>query len=204
MNYPGNSNKTKTGNKEQKKVTKVIQGKTKVRKKSEMKKVMNSIISDEVGSIKNYAIYEVIIPTVVDTISQLIKGSIDMMFYGKTGDYRRGGYGAAPRSNVTRVSYGKYYDDRREPRTTSATRQYSYDDITFETKSDAEIVLQNMDDILEEYGVVRVSDIFDLAGQSGNVDTNFNYGWTNLRSATVERNRYGEWYIRLPRPCCIK
>lgn len=186
-----------------KEVTKVVKGGVKVKKKSEMKKIANSIISEECKSIKEYAIYEVIVPVVKETISQLVKGSIDMLFFGEvrsTSSRSRSG------NNASRVSYRDYYDDRRDRDRDSRRRDpvYSYDDITFEYKEDAEEVLNRMDEIVDQYGAVSVSDLFELAGRTGNGYTDNNYGWTSIRSATVERLGHNEYIIRLTRPKHIK
>ena len=109
--YPNNSNRNREEKKE-KKVEKVVtKGSVKTKKQSELKKIAGNIISEEAKSIKDYAIYDVVIPVIKDTITQLIKGSIDMLFYGEVrssrGSYYRG-------NNATRVSYRDYYALRRD------------------------------------------------------------------------------------------
>lgn len=208
-NYTGNSIKDRDIKKKAEpkaEVKKVVKGKASTKKKSEISKIASTMISEEVKTIKEYAIYEVVIPVIKDTITQLVKGSIDMLFYGevRSGSTSRR---SSSSSNVSRVSYRDYYDDnkrddRRDPRRT-ATR-YSYDDITFEFKEDADAVLLSMDEIIETYGVVTVADLFDLAGVTGNGYTDQNYGWTSTRSASIERNRDGEFYVKLQRPSPIR
>ena len=61
-----------------------------------------------------------------------------------------------------------------------------------------------MDDIVEQYGVVTVADLFDLAGVSGNGYTDQNYGWTSTNSADIFRDRDGAYRIKLLRPSPIK
>lgn len=206
-----NDVKSKDGVRENTKhVTKVIKKTAKTKKKSELSKIANTIISEECRSLKEYAIYEVLIPVVKDTISELVKGSIDMIFYGEV---RRGSSNRGGRSgtNSSKVSYRDFYDDRSGSRRISERRdddrrrqRYSYDDIIFETREDANDVLTRMDEIVEQYGVVTVADLFDLAGISGNGYTDQNYGWTSTRSASVERNRANEYYLKLQRPSNIK
>lgn len=206
INYSNNSLKNRGQNNQEKtEVKKVVKGAVKKRKKSEFSKITSSIISEEAKSIKEYAIYEVVIPVIKDTITQLIKGSIDMLFYGEvraTNARGRGGFG-----NASKVSYTSFYEDRngRDRDTRRAgSGVFSCDDIEFDYKEDADEVLNRMDEIVEQYGVVRVADLFELAGVSGNGHTDQNYGWTTTRSAEVCRNRYGTYYIKLPRPSCIR
>lgn len=202
-NYVNNSLKNRENHQDQKKqVVKVVKGEAKTKKKSELSKIASNIISEEAKSIKEYAIYDVVIPVVKDTITQLIKGSIDMLFYGEV---RSSSSSRRNSSNASRVSYRDYYDDRSIRRDLSRTStRYSYDDITFEYRQDAEEVLNRMDEIVEQYGVVTVADLFDLAGITGNGYTDQNYGWTSTRSASVERNRHGEFILKLQRPSSIR
>ena len=73
--YTGNSLKSREAaeNKpEEKKVEKVVKGTAKVKKKSELYKIASSIVCDEVTSVKEYIIYDVIIPAIRDTISDIV------------------------------------------------------------------------------------------------------------------------------------
>ena len=183
-------------------VQKVVKGKTKVKKESEIAKIGKSIISDECKSIKEYAIYDVLVPVVKDTISQLVKGAIDMIFYGEVKPQKGGSRGG---SGYSKVSYSDYYDrpsrktpDRRLP------ERASYDNVSFESRNDAIEVLERMDEIVEQYGVVRVADLFEMAGMTGNGPTDNNYGWYSTKNASVERDRYGDYYIKIGRPAALR
>ena len=203
-NYTSNSIKSREQKEEKKEITKVVKGKTKTKKKSGLSKITGNIISEESGSIKEYAIYEVIIPVVKDTISQLVKGSIDMLFYGEV---RSSSSRSSRSTNATKVSYRDFYEDRRNDRGRDERRtnnRMSYDDIMFDNQQDANEVLNRMDEIVEQYGVVTVADLFDLAGVTGNGYTDQNYGWTSTSSASVERNREGDYFLKLQRPNNIR
>ena len=54
-----------------------------------------------------------------------------------------------------------------------------------------------MDEMMETYGQVRVADMYDLVGITGEYTDN-NYGWTNIRNAEVVRVRDG-YKIKMPR-----
>ena len=85
-----------------------------------------------------------------------------------------------------------------------ASFRQSYDDIEFDTREDAEEVLDRMDELIEQYGIVTVGDLFDLAGVTGNGYTDQNYGWTSVASATIERDRHGGYFIKMTRPSPIR
>ena len=59
-------------------------------------------------------------------------------------------------------------------------------------------------EVVEQYGVVTVADMFELAGITGNGYTDQNYGWTSTRAASVERTRHGDYIIKITRPCNIR
>lgn len=207
-NYTGNSIKNRdnqTENVDKKTVQKVVKGGAKTKKKSEISKIASNMISEEVKSIKEYAIYEVLIPVIKDTIVQLVEGSVNMIFHGEV---RSSSKSSRSSSNASRVSYKDYYDDKRNKDHSRDDRRgatrYSYDDVIFDTRQDAEDVLNRMDEIVEQYGVVTVADLFDLAGITGNGYTDQNYGWTSTRSASVERTRTNEYFLKLQRPSNIR
>ena len=75
---------------------------------------------------------------------------------------------------------------------------FDYDDIIFDTRAEADKVLGCMDDIIDTYGVVRVTDMFDLVGESS-PHTAMNYGWNNIRNAKIVSVRGGGYKIEMPR-----
>ena len=79
--------------------------------------------------------------------------------------------------------------------------RYSYDDIFFDTREEAEEVLSKMDELIELYGVVRVADLYELVGITRDYTDN-KYGWKNIRNARIERTRDG-YAIKLPRALLI-
>ena len=55
-----------------------------------------------------------------------------------------------------------------------------------------------MIDVIEQYNVVSVLDLYDMVDMSAPHTAN-KYGWTNLRNADVVRVRDG-YVIKLPKP----
>ena len=89
----------------------------------------------------------------------------------------------------TRKSERQYQDDRNN--------QFCNNNIVFNSRGDAEAVLMSMDELISQYEVVRVADLYDLAGITGDY-TDYRYGWTDIRSARIERVRDG-YIIRMPK-----
>ena len=196
--YKANSHKVREEQKqevvERKKIEPIAKAKTK--KKSEVKKFADVFIAEDITSVKNYIVNDVLIPAAKKAISDIITNGIDMILYGEArGKDRR-------RDSGSRVSYTKYYErDRDRDRDYDRRRErrsvYDYDDIILDTRREAEDVLNRMDDLIDAYGMVSVADLYDLVGVTGNYTDN-KYGWTNLRNAEVRRTRDG-YLIKLPK-----
>lgn len=194
--YKANSHRVKEEQKSKEVVKKDIQpvAKAKTKKKSEVKKFADVFIAEDITSVKDYIVNDVLIPAAKKAISDIITNGIDMILYGeaKGRDRRRDG--------GSRVSYTKYYErdrDRDYDRGRTRRSVYDYDDIILDTRGEAEDVLNRMDDLIDAYGMVSVADLYDLVGVSGNYTDN-KYGWTNLRNAEVRRTRDG-YLLKLPK-----
>lgn len=180
---------------EEKKVEKVVTGVVKTKKKSKINNFMGNIISEDAKSVKTYVFGEVLIPAIKKAISDIVTDGIDIILYGES-------RGRNKRSTADRVSYRNYYDDRgtrprMNERQAIMAGSYSYDDIILSSRGEAEDVLARMDELMDTYGLVRVADLYDLVGITGNYTDN-KYGWTNIRNADIIRVRDG-YMIKMPR-----
>lgn len=181
------SNSHKSKELAQKKVEKVVTGNVRTKKKSDIQKFASIFVPEDVNSVKDYILMDVIVPLIKKAISD----TVEVILYpgGKKGS-----------SNASKISYREYYDrDRRRDYSTSRVRSgYDFDDIIFDTRGEAEQVLSSMDDLIDVYGTVSVADLYDLAGITGRNYTDNKYGWTDIRTARVVRVREG-YTLELPR-----
>lgn len=195
MDYKGNSHRGKEETSTEvvptKKVERVATGKT--RKKNEVRKLTDAFISEDVHSVKDYILQDVLIPAVKKAVVEMVESGIYMLIYGESKAKSRDS-----RQN-SRVSYTKYYqrDQDYERGTRTRVRGYDYDDIILDTRRDAEEVLDRMQDLVDTYGMVSVADLYDLVGISGSYTDN-KYGWVHLRGADVQRVRDG-YLLKLPK-----
>lgn len=199
--YAPNSHKSKETSTavstDDKKVKKVVAGKVRTKKKSEMSKFKDVFIAEDAQNVKSYIFMDVLVPAVKKAISDIVRDGIDMILYGDTKRSSRS-------SNSSYVSYRDYSNrdrDRRDDRRTVRSG-FDFEDIIFETRGDAEEVRSLMDELLDQYQVVSVADLYDLAGMSSPYTAN-KYGWTNLRNAEVVRVRDG-YMLKLPKALPIK
>lgn len=196
--YPDNSHSARERKQDkssppEKKLEKVVSGGTKTRKKSEVKKFANIFVPEDVENVKSYILMDVVVPGIKNAIAD----AVSIFLFGETG--RLGGR----RDKGSRVSYQKYYDDRRDDRREygrprPAAAGFDYDDIIFETRGDADLVLDQLESAIANYGLASVADLYDLAGITCHSYTANKYGWTDIRTAKVIRIRDG-YTLQLPR-----
>ena len=194
-NYGTNSNRSKenipeTETREEKKIEKVVSGQVKVKKKN---KLAEAFIKEDMGNVKDYIFIDVIVPAIKNLILDTTTNALSMLLNGETRSRSRSG-------GTSYVNYRGMYDNGRPApsRGGDYRRGFDFDDIIFSSRADAEEVLSQMYDILDQYHSVRVTDFYELAGVTGDYTGN-RYGWTDLRSASVDRDRDG-YIVRLPRP----
>lgn len=196
--YKPNSKLSKAAANDEKKVEKVTTGTVKTKKKSEFQRVVDAFVSEEASNVKNDLLMDVFIPAVKKMLYDMVTTGMDKIFYGRNGSGKSA-------SGGTRTNYVSYSNKDYGPRVADVNRGragYLFDDIIFDNRGDAEGVLSRMDEIVDTYGMVSVADLYEMAGVSGRY-TDCNYGWTNIRSATVDRVRDG-YIIRLPRAIALK
>lgn len=198
--YKSNSHRSKEETKvvdAKPQVAKVTTGSTKKKKKSEVSKFASTFLAEDVTNVRSYVIEEVLIPAAKKALADIVTNGIDMLLYGEVRSKNK--------DKGSKVSYSGYYsrkDGRERERDRDGSRRksrngYDYEDIIFDTRGDAESVLDSMFELLDKYEVVSVGDFYDLAGISGNYIDN-KFGWTSLRNADVRRTRDG-FAIELPR-----
>lgn len=182
--------------KEEKRVEKVVKGKVTTKKKSEIRKFTDGLIKEDLGNVGSFALKEVLIPAAKKAISDIVTNGIDMILYGESGKTKK-------RSSGNYVSYNGYSDrDRRDRRDSARTKsRFDFDDIIFETRAEAMMVVNQMEEVIERYGFVTVGDFYDMADLTAPY-TAEKYGWTSIRTADVVRIRDG-YIIKLPRAMAI-
>lgn len=196
MDYQPNSHKSKEetalAKKEEKRVQKVVSGKAKT-KKNGARKLTDIFISEDAGNVKSYIFMDVLVPAIKKAISDIVTDGVAMILYGETGGRKT--------KSSSRVSYRSYYDDRRDDRRDrdrfESRGRFDYDDVVFESRGEAELVREQMVELIERYGFVTVADMYDMADLTAPYTAN-KYGWTNIRNAESVRVRDG-YILKLPK-----
>lgn len=190
--YSSNSHKSKAAEIPEKKVEKAITGVAKKKQKGGVRKLTDVFLTEDISSVKNYILMDVVIPAVKKGISDIVTNGIDMLLYGENGSSKK-------QSTASKVSYRSYYESGKERNSQiQRTRPgYNYDDIVLDNRGEAEDVLTRMDELISTYGMVSVADLYDLVGITCNYTDN-KYGWTDVRSASIVRIREG-YLIKMPK-----
>ena len=179
----------------EKKVEKVTTGKVMTKKKSGIAKAANMVFAEDIRSVKRYVIMEVLLPALKRTFLDMVNNGADMLVNGEI---------TRSKSNTpgSKVSYRSFYDRRDDPPRARIDSRYGsaydYDELAFETRGDAERVLATLDEIMDTYKMVKVADLYDASGRTPS-SVMFNYGWTDIHTASVVRTVDGYYMIRLPR-----
>lgn len=198
----------KTSTNDRKKIEPVVTGEVKQRKKSLGRRMAESFTGDDAKGVGEYLIFDVLIPSAKSMLAEAASQGAERLLFGEV---RR----ARPSTSPYRPSYTSYSRprpggvpaDRRgfsapRPEPANASRVGgSYNDILLETRGEAEAVIDGLITVLEEYDVATVNDLYDLVGITGNF-TDEKFGWFDLRSAGVVRDRNG-YILNLPKPTPI-
>lgn len=197
INYPPNSHAYKQGQQQstpaEKSSKKVIQGTAKTKKKGSLSKAGDAFISEDIRNVGSYVLMEVIIPSVKNTIVNVVKDGIEMIFFGEAKRSDR-------KSSSSYVSYSRYSEPRESRREYDRSgARFDYDDIIFETYGEADRVLDKMGEDIQEYGFVTIGDLYEYAGLEAPPYTSVKYGWDSIRYAEIKRVRGGGYGIELPK-----
>ena len=183
----------------EKKAERVTQGAVTTRKKSLGRRFFDIFIDENVSDVKTYLIYDVLVPAIKENIADLINSAVGMLFFGEAS--RRVVRRNNGNSN-SKINYGGYFNGgsrtERMPSYGRSRIAHNFEDVVFETRADAELVLDGLMDILQEYKQVSVADLYDLAGKSTEFTDN-KYGWIELRGARVVGSPTRGYIIDLPR-----
>lgn len=181
--------------KPKKKVEPITHGTRK--KKSKIERASEEFLGDNPRSLGNDIVDDIVIPSIknmisdlVHTIGDVLTGGADRMLYGQTDV----GVGSRySRVGSTKVSYDRV---RNGTRASSALRgappeaSHRMDQVIVNSRVVAESILQQMYDLLQQYGTVTVSDFYNMVDITPtHVDEE--WGWTDLKGSMVRQVRDG-------------
>jgi hypothetical protein len=202
MDLPDNSKMGANREADDIRVRKTIPG-AEIKKKSLGRKFMELMTPADKVDVKGYLVNDVLLPT----IKNAVLTSLDMLlpWGGSMSSYSSPIKRGMQRSRlVDRVSYDRAYRDRdhydRERERYHDDTPNWEEDITFRTYADAKEALRELEYVLDTYGKIRITDLYDLKEKSiGRYGITLrHYGWVDLRG--VQPVRIGDrWALSFPK-----
>lgn len=199
INYSGKPNTPAVSDPEEKhEVKKVTSGIRK--KKSITAKFKETFLSDESDTVGSYIIWDILIPSAKETISDLITGAVNILLFGDAGSRNKSGRGRTLKGGYKDYSTVSSSISRRE--SSDDNRRYgrrnrkSVDDIVICDRQTAMQVLSDMQDLIADYGQCTVADYYDMVDQSWDYPDKY-WGWRDL-SGVRPRPVHGGCVLDLP------
>lgn len=155
-----------------------------------------------------YAIEEVIVPAIKDTLVEALQGGVERLIHGNRGVGRR--TYTTPWSNNNDLGVGRFnYNGVSTPTPANQQQQRSFSqrgrarhdfgELLIPSGPEAHEVIDQMFEILGRYGQVSVGDLLALTGIRPD-HTDEKWGWTDIEGATAIRTRNGMYRLALPKP----
>ena len=187
--------------------TKVINGTAMIGKPKLSKKVINFLFSDKIDSVAEYLAYYILGPSLKDLVFKMGTGALQMALFGGQGgvNYPPMGYNTgfnSARRDPTPYNMMMQYSNPgyAQPQPAIMGQRVSLNDISFDNKDDAWLVLDRMNKEISRYGKVRVADFYTYAGITGQEDnwTLQGNGWYSLNGVSPMLRTDGRWIINFP------
>lgn len=203
VDYPANSQKAKLETPaERAKQDKVVEGVVKQRKPSLASRLVHDFVAEDGGSVWQYVVMEVLLPAAKNTISDVVSQGIERLLYGDARPTRSGSNRPGYTNYSSRaVRSSAPIADPRPQLSRQARAAHDFDEVIIQSRAEAETVIDRLRDLIDQYEVATVSDLYDLVGLTGEF-TDDKWGWYDLRSATVRAIR-GGYLLSLPRTQAI-
>lgn len=186
----------------------------KVEKPTFFQRLKETFIAEDARDVGDFIVWDILIPTVKRTLNDIICGAANRIFLGSTQPYSSNLYrdrgitrvrdrtAGASLVRGTMSSVTNYTSPSPNNRTSV---NFNLNRSSFDDYSEATEVLDEMVNCLEANGFVTVNDYMVMAQYDSVPYTAEEWGWRNLRDASIDRNvRDGKWYIKLPRPQYLK
>lgn len=184
--------------------------KGRLEKKNELVKLADIFVADDMKNILSDVFHERVVPIIKNGLFDIGNYFLGRSLFGQGASNKKRDYPSSGRTtdystkrNTTTTTFGDR--DRITDRSDSkddVIRNMSYNDVCFDTRGEAEEILDDLNDLIDTNGFATVFDFFDDAHMSCDYTLD-NYGWTDLRRAEVVYGRNG-YKIKFPRATSLK
>lgn len=197
MDYQGNSKSEKdiSPKADRPKPEKIVTGEVVSRKKPLSRKFKDLFINADIKSVGSYIFSDVLIPAARNLIVDATNKGVERMMYGDRAVSRRS-YGGgritynSPVERGSRELQSRGYRPSAPSYSRSSSIRQNSEDLVLASREEAELVLERLSDIVNQYSVASVADLNDLVGLPTS-HTDNKWGWEYLSGTTVRQVRDG-------------
>lgn len=203
VNYSSNAASAKKGDKPAGQPAlelNIAAGVAKEKKPSLGKKFREQFAGDSASTVGQYILIDVVVPAVKNLIWDIGSEGLKKFLFGGSNRPSSGVIGASILGSRSGTNYTKYSGGASQQREiTPATRATNdFSDVLVPTRAEGEEVLDQLQNYIDQYGVVSVNDYYAALGISADF-TAVKYGWKSISSAEVRHTREG-YLLVMPRP----
>ena len=209
-NYPGNSKKERAEEAKSEsarpEIKKIVKTSGTVRKASLGSRMREPIDGEGARETGTYVFFDVIIPAVKAMVFDTITQGADRILFGGR-DVIRSGMANAPRTrtNYNQISTkaannypGRNFEGGGREISRAARNNHRFDEILLDSRGEAEMVLDTMQDLISRFQWVSVPEFYSMVDVTAEF-TDEKWGWTNISTAQIRPSR-GKYVILLPSP----
>lgn len=200
--FPPNSETSKRETSKSKDITPVTSGAVR-RKKSLRRQFSETFVAGDAKTAVVYVVMDVLLPTAKDMVVEAVSQGFEKLMFG---DSRRSRRSTHPYSGPTgHVQYNRYsqgtgsrFSGPQRAMSRQARARHDFDDIVIDDRAEAEEVIDNLYELVSQYGAATIADLYELVGL-GSTHVDHRWGWTSLEGSGVSRIRDG-YLLDLPDP----
>lgn len=175
-------------------------------------KFLSNLFADDISNVKDYILWDVLMPALKNAISDTVTNGIDILLFGQSrsgktsgGKFNYSGIYASRGASGRVIRLNDIEKDNRRESRLGGNHGYSYQEIAL-SRGEAEDVLWRLRQKESQYDMVSVSDMYDAIAEVLGEDpfkdirefTDNKWGWTDIDRATLQRVPNG-FVIRMPR-----
>lgn len=184
-----------------------VSGKPVSSNKSLWKKFYETFAPTNIKDASDYIISDVVIPGFFDLLYDGATRGLARLIYGENGAKAKRLAASNQKDYSTRIkrlSDGESFRNRDLRNVDNRVVSISdYNEIELATRAQAEQLLDDMCEFLDNHECITVAKMYEFARFKGGEITDNDWGWTTLRGADIVRSG-GGWTLVLPRAIAIK
>lgn len=182
-------------------VEKIVSGEARTRKRSFRRQITETFLGGDLKSAVRTMIMDIAIPETRDMVYSVFTGGLERLFFGEG---RRRGSTQPQSGPMGYMQYNRFspgsgiLSSSARTMNRSARANHDFDQIILSSRTDAQAVIDQLFEVVSQYGEATVADLYQLVDLPTN-HTDNKWGWTNLRGAGVSRDG-DNFLLDLPKP----